>query len=128
CAILALPGTNPATSQRPFSATFTATTYNIDLDYQLTPGTLAYAATRKGYNQGGFNGSFTDPTLIPILPEYITDYEVGLKSDWRLGGMPMRTNAAVYYAKYTNIQRGGQKIVNGFTFSGVFNAAAATIY
>jgi iron complex outermembrane receptor protein len=128
CAILALSGTNPATCQRPLSATFTATTYNIDLDYQLSSNTLVYAATRRGYNQGGFNGSFNDPTLVPILPEYITDYEVGAKADFHLAGIPIRTNAAVYYAKYTNIQRGGQKIVDGFTFSGTFNAAAATIY
>src|SRR3546814_15212840 len=37
--------------------------------------------------------------------DLIRDYEVGIKADWRLAGMPVRTNLSGFYSKYTNIQR-----------------------
>src|SRR3546814_19998991 len=71
---------------------------------------LLYATTRRCDNAGVFNPSVPasqEPsTPQPAYgPEYIRDYEIGLKAAWRLAGMPVRTNLSGFYSKYTNIQR-----------------------
>jgi iron complex outermembrane receptor protein len=38
------------------------------------------------------------------LPEEVLDYEIGLKSDWQVAGIPLRTNFALYQTDYHNIQ------------------------
>ena len=38
-------------------------------------------------------------------PETVDDVELGVKADWRMGDMFLRTNLAAYYAKYNDIQR-----------------------
>jgi iron complex outermembrane receptor protein len=40
-----------------------------------------------------------------FLPETVDDYEIGVKADWRPGGAFLRTNLAVFYADYDDIQR-----------------------
>ena len=46
-------------------------------------------------------------THYTYAPEYVTNYEVGQKSDFELGGMPVRINTALYYTDYTNLQKAG---------------------
>jgi iron complex outermembrane recepter protein len=79
--------------------------YTLGLDYKLTPRALLYLVTRRGFSAGGFNAQGIDPRYQAFKPEILEDYEVGLKSDWRLGDMPVRTNIAVFHNDYSNIQR-----------------------
>src|SRR5690606_34562758 len=58
--------------------------------------------------------SANDPRLVRYVPETVTDIELGLKSDWMLGQVPLRVNAAVYEAKYEDIQAPGLD-VSGLT-------------
>jgi iron complex outermembrane receptor protein len=126
-----IPGVDFATCTQPQSARFHAVTYNATVDYKLSSDKLVYFATRKGYNPGGFNQGVA-PSISSYDPEYLTDYEIGLKADWRIGAVPARTNLSAFFGKYTNIQLQGNRLVDTpagpQAFSGIFNAASATIY
>ncbi len=82
-----------------------ATTYTLGLDYQLTNNTLVYVASRRGFRDGGFNTSVTDPSLFAYAPEFVTDEEVGVKSTYQLfGDVRARTNADIYHQDYNGVQ------------------------
>lgn len=94
------------TCQKTVDAAFKAFTYNFSLDWKVNQNLLVYVATRKGYRAGGFLNSPRAPAeFAPYLPEKITDYEVGVKADYRFGGVIGRTNIAVYTGNYKDIQR-----------------------
>jgi iron complex outermembrane receptor protein len=80
-----------------------APTWAIALNYQATDKILVYATNRRGYRTGGYQTT-RSKDVSTFDPEYVTDYELGLKADWDLGGMPGRTNIAAYYQDYTKIQ------------------------
>ncbi len=105
CALLfyGIPA-DPTTCTRNQSAKWSDDNYNVSLNWQATDNLLLYVATRKGYKAGGFN--FTSSTLafVSYAPEELKDVEFGLKADWRIGDMPVRTNFAIYQGKYDNIQ------------------------
>jgi iron complex outermembrane recepter protein len=100
-----------------------ALTWTAALDYQATPGTLLYLTSRRGYRAGGYN----QPGQPGFSPEYVKDVEIGIKSDWKAGTVPIRTNADLYYQKYTDIQT-SEAIANATTLTSITaNAAAARI-
>lgn len=98
------PGVNPAACSRTLSRNFSSPNWNVTLDWQANDKTLVYLAVRRGYKAGGFNFTSSQPQFTSYAPEHLLDYELGLKADWRLGGMPIRTNLAVFQSKYDNIQ------------------------
>lgn len=83
----------------------------IGLDYRISSKILAYGKVSHGYKAGGFNtyavyfGQGTDPDTRTFLPEKVTTYEIGMKSDFRLGSVPVRFNVAAYSTDYKDIQR-----------------------
>lgn len=95
---------DPATCTRSQSAHWSDDNYDVSLNWQATPDLLLYIATRKGYKAGGFNFAASDPQFVSYSPEELKDVEFGLKGDWHLGSVPVRTNLAVYRGDYTNIQ------------------------
>jgi len=115
-----------------YDAKWSAPTWTAGLDYKITPTTLVYATFRTGYKSGGFN-SGADPTFPFAVfgPEKVTDYELGLKADFRLGDAPLRTNLAVFKDDYSAIQRNQSFIVPGSNpprFTNVVgNSGVATI-
>jgi iron complex outermembrane recepter protein len=54
----------------------------------------------------------TDPNLAGYDPEVIKDVELGLKADWKVGNIPVRTNIALFQSKYTNIQTSTVALTN----------------
>jgi iron complex outermembrane receptor protein len=86
------------------SQTFQKPTWTFSIDHDLAPGWLAYFTTRSGYRSGGINAASINPGVFTAKPEDIMDYELGIKSDWRLLGMPVRANLDAYYSDYHNIQ------------------------
>lgn len=109
---------------------FHAPTWTFGLDEQLTSKTLLYFATRRGYHTGGFN-LFGDPSAghFSVGPEYVTDQELGVKSDWNMGDTQGRTNVAIYHQRYSAIQI-GQTILSpaGAPEFIIANAADASIW
>ena len=85
--------------------TFQAPTWTLGLDYQITPEMLTYVKGSRGFKAGGFNGA--GGTLFPnrYESEYVTDVEVGLKADWDIEGVKLRTNLDGFHDDYRNAQR-----------------------
>ncbi len=86
------------------NASFHKPTYTLALDHDLWDGTLVYATTRSGYRAGAINSTAINPAVTVARPENVTDYEVGVKSDWTIAGMPIRTNLSAYMSAYHDIQ------------------------
>lgn len=117
------------------SATYNQPTFEIGIDHQWMPNSLLYATVSTGYRAGGFNGRATTIALrVPFQPEKVTNYEIGSKNTFDVGGAPVTLNLAAYYTNYRNIQRtliidnrppGGLVPVLG---SNIVNAATARIY
>lgn len=84
--------------------TFKDPTWTVSLDYDAREGTLIYATARRGYKSGALNSGANNAAAVVAQPEKVQDYEVGLKSDWALAGMPVRSNFAAYWTSYKNIQ------------------------
>ena len=110
------------------SALFQAPTWTLALEDRINSHTFIYVTGRRGYKSGGFN------LLTPLQslysryqPEHVTEVEVGLKSDWNLLGMPIRSNVDAFRADYADIQRIVTVQANDITTVVVENAAAATI-
>jgi iron complex outermembrane receptor protein len=97
------------------------------LNYQVTDATLLYAASRHGFKGGAFNPTAVDPALLLVKPETVTDAEVGIKSDWSIGTVQVRTNAAAYYQWYDDIVRSAFVFVDGVAFALNRNVAQASI-
>jgi iron complex outermembrane recepter protein len=111
-----------------------AFTWTVGMDYQLAPDSLLYVTSRRGYRAGGPNkfqsladGSGYQPPNFG--PEFVTDVELGIKSDWHAGDIPIRTNVAVYDQDYSDIQV-QQNIINPDDSISILtsNAAKARIW
>jgi iron complex outermembrane receptor protein len=104
------------------------------VDYHLSDNVMVYATSRRGYNGGGFNpaAAANAPVGTPqpvYLPEYVTDYEAGTKTEGTVAGRPVRANLSVYRSSYTQIQRSSNGITaQGMPFSGTSNGPRAVIY
>ncbi len=79
-------------------------TYTLAVDHDLWDGMMVYATMRSGYRSGAINSAAIQPAAFKAKPEDVTDYEVGVKSDWNVLGMPLRTNFSAYYSHYHNLQ------------------------
>ncbi|MEW9856525.1 TonB-dependent receptor [Novosphingobium sp. M1R2S20] len=109
---------------------FSQPTGTVSLDYKINPDVLVYVTSRLGYRSGGFNIRASQPVQYqPFQPETALDFEGGLKSDWWIGDVKMRTNASVFYQLYDDIQRTvAIPTPIGSPASVVTNAAAARVF
>jgi iron complex outermembrane receptor protein len=101
-------------------------TYTLAADYKVTPDILVYATTRTGYKPGGFNAN-ANPENRFFGPETVTDYEVGVKTAWRMGEVSGILNFDAYRDNYSGIQRGLTVVVGGNPVTVIDNAAKARI-
>ncbi len=76
-----------------------ALTPEFTLEYSTHSDKLVYAKAARGYKAGGFNTSSIQP---PFDPEYLWDYEAGLKSRWY--NQRLLFNAALFYYDYKDMQ------------------------
>lgn len=118
---------NLLTDTPALKARFKAPTYNFSLDYRINPDLFVYAATRRGYKSGGFNATSPVPEFAKFEPEYLTDFEVGVKSDWVIGGVAGRTNLSVYTGDYTDIQKSQTVQVDGLLVGATLNASKGKV-
>ncbi|MFA7555981.1 MAG: TonB-dependent receptor [Spongiibacteraceae bacterium] len=82
-------------------------TWQVGLNWQIDDDLFAYMVHRRGYRAGGVNS----PVLVGRLakyqgfdPEIVTDYEIGIRADWSLGDMFLRTNVSTYLSEVENTQ------------------------
>ena len=101
---------------------FHNTSYTAGFDYKLTPDLMAYVKTSSGFRAGGTNQR---GPAVAFQPETVTDYEVGLKSEWL--DRHVRVNLAAYNSHYRNIQRSVYVTYNGAFVTAIQNAASARI-
>jgi iron complex outermembrane receptor protein len=87
-----------------------------------------YLATRRGYRSGGFDLQPASLALASFKPEFVNDVELGVKSEFNVGSMPTRLNAAAYFQKYKDIQRLIALLYNGAVTNHTANVARADIY
>lgn len=84
-----------------------APTWTLGVDWQVSDELFVYLTSRRGYKSGGINAPTLGPSLVPYQtfePEKTTDFELGAKSDFTLGGTRLRLNAAAFRAKTTDVQ------------------------
>ncbi len=103
-----------------------ATTWLGSVSYQ-TDRAMAYAKVARGYKSGGFTGLAPNPANTVFEPEYVTNYEVGVKSDIEVADRPLRLNAALYYSDYKDMQRTSSESYEGAFGATTFNAGKAEI-
>ncbi len=91
------------------SATFTAFTPRLTIDYTLSPGHLIYGSFAKGIKSGGFNSPILSASQRPIDPSQATydeesnwTYELGSKNTFLDGRL--LANLSVYYIDWTDLQ------------------------
>ena len=111
-------------------------TWLISADWRPVPQVMLYTSASRGYRTGGFSiqspGSVPkdlntlQASFTPFLPEVVTNYEVGFKSD--LLNRRLRVNGAVYYENYVNIQQQIRDTVNNTVITLIRNAAKAHPY
>jgi iron complex outermembrane receptor protein len=86
------------------TAKSSALTYTVGLDYKFDT-TLLYGKVSRGYKTGGFSTIAVSPQFFTFRPEYVTNYEIGEKTDFEIFDMPVRLNSALYYTDYSDLQR-----------------------
>ncbi len=102
--------------------------YTVDIDQALGHSAHVYVAVRDAYKSGGANGGV--PAASPFstfAPEQLQDVEVGIKSQFEVGGVAARLNADAYRGDYTNIQRTTQQLISGVLLNVNESAAKALI-
>jgi iron complex outermembrane receptor protein len=110
---------------------FNSTTWSFGGSYEISPSQLVYAKYSKGYRPGGVNATFPAgfENLRSFNPENVYSFEAGVKADWEVGSVPLRTNLTFYKDRYKGIQQSIQiRDTNGNPGSIVTNVAAAGIW
>lgn len=88
------------------SKTFKEWTYDATIQYEPNEKITAYASYRRGFRAGGFSTRATDfRQLAPFLPEFVDEYEIGLKTNTPLGNGRLTTSTALFLQDGSNVQK-----------------------
>lgn len=103
-------------------------TPKVGVDYRLDDNVLLYASYAEGFRSGGFNGrNYTPADIGPYDPEYVKQFELGMKGDFL--EQTLRVNLAAFLTDYDNKQ---EEIIQPDDFGGtvtiVKNAATVAIW
>jgi iron complex outermembrane receptor protein len=79
-----------------------AATPALNVRYRFSDNVRGYVALSRGFKSGGFNDALGSVDGIAFDPEYLWNYELGLKS--RLAQGKVTANLAVFYMDWTDIQ------------------------
>jgi iron complex outermembrane receptor protein len=88
----------------PYGATFKKTTPQATLEWTPNEDLFLYGTISTGFKGGYFQDTASNAigAAIPTRPEEVTNYEIGVKSDF--AGGRARLNAAAFYMDYTDLQ------------------------
>jgi iron complex outermembrane receptor protein len=76
-------------------------TPRVTIDWKPAEDLMFYATFSEGYRSGAFQIE-NDPTVLPLEPEYVENYEAGVKS--RFLDNKVQLNIAAFRAEYSNLQ------------------------
>jgi iron complex outermembrane receptor protein len=116
-------------------ADFDEVTWLASVDWAPVSDVTLYGSISKGYRSGGFTPpgaavfssvAERDAAFTPYEPETVTNYEIGVKSEF--AERRVRLNSSVYYQDYKNVQQRVRDTVNGLLVTLIRNAADATLY
>jgi iron complex outermembrane receptor protein len=101
---LATPTVSYDTSANPGTSDEGVFTYRVGADYKLAENMFLFGTVSTGFKSGAFQEQPSTAVLArsATAPEKVTNYEVGLKSDW-LDGL-LRANVSVFKMDYTDFQ------------------------
>jgi iron complex outermembrane recepter protein len=119
---------NPSQCPRTFDDDYSAPSWLVSLDHEFSDFVMGYAKVSRGYRSGGqnFRGSNTIESFASFDPETVTEYEVGMKSEWL--DRRLRVNLSAFHDDYKDIQRSVSiPTVTGNPSTLVTNAAEGTI-
>ena len=104
--------------------------WDVTLTYQPSTEHMFYGSVRDGFRAGGFSLRATsDAEFQPFNPEFVTEYELGTKNDWTFGAdAALRTNLALFYQDYTDVQRQVSRTAAGTVNTIVANTPEQEIY
>jgi iron complex outermembrane recepter protein len=107
------------------SKSFKEWTYDATLQWQPTQEIMTYASFRHGFRAGGFSTRATSfVALQPFLPEFVDEYEIGLKTDTPVfGSGRLTTSTAIFLQDGSDVQKQRATFVNGNVFTIVDNTA-----
>jgi iron complex outermembrane receptor protein len=98
-------------------------TWQVGLDYTLTPQNFLYTKYATGYKSGGFNSNGSAAS-VPYAAETVKSFELGSKNQF--WNRQLKLNASLFYMDYQNYQasQSSDALSSG---TGVFNVGKATI-
>lgn len=79
-------------------------TYRVGADFQLSKNIFAFGTVSTGFKSGAFQEQPTSAALArsPTAPERVTNYEIGLKTDWL--DRRLRVNVSAFWMDYRDFQ------------------------
>lgn len=113
------------------SESWDATTFRVEVDYDLNEDTMVYGHVGTGYKSGGFKLGNVYSNLAPGEPEDIVDaekvvaYEIGYKT---VMNEVLRLNLAAYLYDYTDFQVPISVFAGGIRHTIFINADEAESY
>jgi len=120
------PGYNPATCSFNVSDSFDYLSWQVGLDWRVTPNVMVYVKGSDASRSGGQNErGETASGATPFNPEKATVVEFGVKSQF--WDDRIRLNGDFYHTYYTNVQQVELLEGNGGLTTSVYNAGKAGI-
>ncbi len=102
--------------------------YLFNVNWAVTEDMYLYATYSTGYNAGGFNAraSTLSSWEDQVDEEEVDSFELGMKADWL--DNRLRTNVAVFYNEFDDIQIAQFEAGSGGASSQLVNAGEATYW
>ena len=120
CGSVFAPGTFPGGGANDGKTSDNKTTWLARLEYDVNPDLLTYVSVSTGFKSGGLSDGGRRH-----LPEELTNYEVGLKSEF---GRSLTVNLSAFFMDYQDMQVSAvERLPNGQQQLVTSNAASASI-
>jgi iron complex outermembrane recepter protein len=116
------------------SQTYDKLSWSVGLQDQIDPNLLVYVASRRAFKSGGFNGTTTPKNGLAatggdaFAAEQVTDIELGLKYQGRVGSVPARATLALFNQWTENRQTIAYEIIATGPSSATVNVPHAKTY
>jgi iron complex outermembrane recepter protein len=99
-------------------------TYDGTIQYEPSDQVTLYASYRHGFRAGGFSTRATSfVSLQPFLPEFVNEYEIGMKTSTPVGTGRLTTSTAIFRQDGSDVQKQRATFVDGNVFTIIDNTA-----